>query len=114
MHVTEVLNRQVLRTPLDGTDGRIGARKLAVLVVVLILVGAAGIFMVQRYILNIDTWQATVTGVAKGTVNFTFDEDSGDVDVARYPAGMALEEGDKVLVRIDEDEGNLVLKALDE
>lgn len=110
----DFLNRQILRTPLDRGDGAIGAKRLAILVMVVLVVGATAIFFVQRYIASIDTWKATVTGVARGTVNFTFDEASNDNDVASYPAGMAVREGDRVLIRIDDSKGNLVLRVLDE
>lgn len=114
MGLKDVLNQRLFGASLDGADGALYAKRLAVVVAVSLAVGAAAIFFVQRYVSGIDTWEATVTGVGKGTVNFTFDEESGDCDVASCPAGMPVEEGDRVLVRIDEDEGNLVVKVLDE
>lgn len=111
-----LLNRKVISTPLDGAEGALGPKKLAILVVVLLVVGAAAIFLVQNILASNNTWEATVTGVAaKGRiVNFTFDEDSGDSDVASYPSGMDIEEGDRVLIRTDEEDGNVVVKVLGE
>jgi len=112
--VTGILDRQVLRTPLDRGDGAIGAKRLVVLSALILVLGATAIFFVQRYIAGIDTWRATVTGVARGTVNFTFKEGSNDIDVASYPAGMAVSKGDRVVIRIDDIKGNLVLRVLDD
>lgn len=111
-----LLNKKVISTPLDGAEGALGPRKLAILVLVLLVVGAAAIFLVQNILAGNDTWEATVTSVApKGTfISFTFDEDSGDSDVARYPSGMDIEEGDRVLIRTDEEDGNVVVKVLGE
>jgi hypothetical protein len=110
----DLLNKRVISTPLQRADGTLGPKRLAILVVVLLVAGAAIIFLVQRDLASRDTWEATVTGVAKSTVNFTLDEDSDDVDIASYPDGMVLEEGDRVLIRTDVEQGNLVLKILDE
>lgn len=111
-----LLSKKVVSKPLDGAEGALGPRKLAILVVVLLVVGALVIFLVQGMIASNNTWEATVTGVAaQGTfVNFTFDEESGDNDVASYPSGMEIEEGDRVLIRTDEEEGNVVVKVLGE
>jgi hypothetical protein len=109
-----LLTKKVISTPLDGAEGALGPKKLAILVVVLLVVGALVIFLVQNILASNNTWEATVTGVgAQGTfINFTFDEESNDVDVASYPAGMEIAEGDRVLIRTDEDEGNVVVKVL--
>ncbi len=111
-----LLGKKVVSTPLDGAEGALGPKRLAILVVVLLVVGAIVILLVQNVLASNDTWEATVTGVGtQGTfVNFTFDEESGDVDVASYPAGMEIEEGDRVLIRTDEDEGNVVVEVLGE
>jgi len=111
-----LLNTKIATTPLDGAGGAIGPRKLAILVLVLLVVGAIVIFVVQGMIVSNDTWEATVTDVAaQGTfINFTFDEESGDSDVASYPEGMEIQEGDRVLIRTDEEEGNVVVKVLGE
>jgi len=61
-----------------------------------------------------DTWKASVTGVAERTVNISFDEASEDVEVATYPSGMHVTEGDTVLVKVDQETGNSVLKVLDD
>jgi len=114
--VGAVLNKKVAGTPLDNAEGALGPKKLAILVVALLVVGAIAIFVVQGMIASNDTWEATVTGVAaQGTfINFTFDEESGDSDVASYPEGMEIEEGDRILIRTSEDEGNVVVKVLGE
>jgi len=114
--MSDALNKRVISTPLDRADGRLGAQRLVILVVAILVVGAVVIFVVQGMIASNDTWEATVTGVAEqGTfINFTFDEESGDSDVASYPEGMAIREGDRVLIRTDEDEGNVVVKVLGE
>jgi len=111
-----LLSKKIVSTPLDGAEGALGPKRLAIIVVVLLVVGALVIFLVQGMIAANDTWEATVTGVAaQGTfVNFTFDEESGDSDVASYPEGMAIEAGDRVLIRTDEDAGNVVVKVLGE
>ena len=44
------LDRRLFGTPLDGPDGSLGVRKLAVVVAVLLLVGGTAIFVAQRYI----------------------------------------------------------------
>jgi len=95
------LNRRLFGTPLDGPDGSLGARKLAVVVAVLLLVGGTAIFVGQRYIATNDTWPATVVGVARTTVNIHFDVGSDEVELASYPKGMVLAEGDRVLVHVD-------------
>ncbi len=109
-----LLSKKVISTPLDGAEGALGPKKPAILVVVLLVVGAAAIFLVQSMLARNNTREATVTGVGEqGTfINFTFDEDSDDVDVASYPAGMKIEEGDRVLIRSDEEDGNVVVKVL--
>lgn len=111
-----LLNKRVISTPLDGAGGAIGPKRLAILVVALLVVGAAIIFLAQHFIASNNTWEATVTGVAPAgtTISFTFDENSGDTDIASYPSDMAIKEGDLVLIRTDEDEGNVVVKVLDE
>jgi hypothetical protein len=108
-----MLRKRVLSTPLDRPDGALGPKRLAILVALVLVVGTVGIFLVQNYIEGIDTWEATVTGVASGTVNFSFEEDSDDLDVATYPEGMVIKQGDRVLIRTDED-GNSVVKVLDD
>lgn len=112
--MNNVLGLRVFSTSLDRADGALGPKKLMVLVAVLLVLGAAIILGGSRYIERIDTWEATVTGVAKHTVNFTFDEDGGEIEVAEFPEGMAVAKGDTVLIRIDENEGNFVTKVLDE
>lgn len=114
--MSSFLKRRVIATPLDRAEGAIGPKRLAILVAVLLVVGAAIIFLAQHYIASNDTWEATVTGVAPAgqTISFTFDEDSDDSDVASYPSGMVIKEGDRVLIRVDEDKGNLVVRVLDE
>jgi predicted permease len=114
--MTGILKKRVIRSPLDRADGSLGVKRLAILVVGLLVVGAAIILIGQYLIESHNTWEASVTGVAtKGTiVNFTRDEESGDVDVASYPSGMEIKEGDRVLIRTDEEEGNVVVKVLDE
>lgn len=111
--------RETLKKPIFGTSpvpsgGGLAAKRMAVLVVGLLVVGATTVYLVQRGIARTDTWEATVTAVGRGTVNFTFEEGSGDNDVAICPAGMAVEEGDRVMIRIDEAEGNSVVRVLDE
>ena len=112
--MNKILNKRIGTTPFDRPDGALGTKRLTILVIVLLVVGLLAIYLVQRHISNIDTWEATVTGVAKGTINFTFDEESDDVDIASYPEGMVIREGDTVLIRIDEEEGNLVLEVLED
>ena len=111
-----IFKKHVVSTPMDRADGALGPKKLAVLVIALLVAGAVIIFLVQAYIASTDTFEATVTGVAEqGTfVNFTLREGSGDTDIASYPTGMDIQVGDKVLVKADEDEGNVVLEVLDE
>jgi hypothetical protein len=111
-----LLTKRIASTPLDGADGALGPKRLAIIVVTLLVVGAIAIFLVQTIISSNNTWEATVTGVAaKGTtISFTFDEESDDVDVASYPAGMDIEAGDRVLIRTDEEEGNVVVRVLSE
>jgi hypothetical protein len=106
------LNSRVLGTPLDGADGSLGAKRLAIIVAVILLVGGVAIFAGQRYITTNDTWPATVVGVARTTVNIHFDVGSDDVELASYPQGMVLAEGDRVMVHVDEHQGSSVVKAL--
>jgi hypothetical protein len=108
--MSTLANTTVVSTRFDREDGALGPKKLALLVAALVVVGAIAIYAGQQYVEGIDTWPATVTGVAKNTANFTFDESVGEIEVANYPAGMVLEEGDTVLVRIDEDKGNFIVK----
>ena len=78
----------------------------------MLLVGGTGIFVAQRYITTNDTWSATVVGVARTTVNIHFDVGSEDVELASYPKGMVLAEGDRVLVHVDEHQGSSVVKSI--
>lgn len=105
-------NRPVLATPLGAPGGALGARRLSVLVGVILLLGAVVIFGGQRYLSSNDLWGATVTGVAKHTVNVHFDVGSDETEIAAYPSSMQLSEGDRVLVLVDEDDGNFVTKVL--
>lgn len=112
LQVVQNLKRPVFSTRFDRANGAVGAKRLAALVALLIVIGATSIYLVQRHIAATDTWEVTVTGVGTALVNFTFDEESGDQDVASFPEGMKLEVGDEVLVHTDADKGNSVVKLL--
>jgi hypothetical protein len=112
--VSEILRKPIVKSPLDRADGALGAKRLTILVVVLLVIGLLTIYFVERHIANTDTWEVTVTGVAQGTINFVFDEDSDHEHIALYPEGMVIEEGDTVLVHVDEEEGNRVVEVLED
>lgn len=108
-----IAKKRILATKWDRPDGSWGARRLAILIAAIVVVGALAIFIVQHYIASADTFEGTVTGVTAHTVNFTLHEGSDDVDVASYPTGMHIEVGDRVRVRADSERGNLVLEVIE-
>lgn len=102
-----------------GDSNRTDFRRLAILVVSLLVVGGLLIFAGQRYFSSLTVFEATVIDVGDkgGIATFTFDDpDKGgevDADVATVPEGMKVEPGDTVRIRIDVDKGNFVEEVLE-
>ncbi len=105
-----ILRTRVLATRMDDPDGALGLRKMVVLIVGLLVLGAALMLMAQQMILNFSL--ATVTGVAQAAANVTLDVNPHEVSYAAYAEDMKLAAGDRVVVRIDPDRGNSVIWAL--
>ncbi len=105
-------DQQAVLPPPSGAGRAHRARRLSFIAGSLLLAGGVAMFCAYTYISANETWGATVTGVATHTVNIHFDVGSDDVEIASYPSGMRIDEGDRVRVRVDEHEGNSVLEVL--
>jgi uncharacterized cupredoxin-like copper-binding protein len=112
VNANTILGKTVVSTPLDSKDGALGFKRLAALVAIILVVGGSVIFGVQHYITTNEMWKATVVDVAERTVNISFNAEHGELEVASYPSSLKLHAGDRVLVHVDEDEGNSVVRVV--
>jgi len=109
-----LLTKRLFGSSLDRPDGSLGLRRLAALVAVLLVVGAAVIFLARNFIVYNSTYKGTAIEVsAKGNVAL-FTVDSGGRVVASYPPKMTVKKGDRALMRTDEIRGVVVVRLLDE
>ena len=110
----DILNKRVISTPLDGEGGALGYKRLALVVAVILVLGAGIILGVRQYLLGQDSWTATVTSVGKGFIGFEHgepgDDHEGHEHIALVPEGMELEVGDTVVIHTDIEEGNTVVE----
>lgn len=101
-------------TPLDRADGTLGLKRLAAIAAVLLVVGGLGIFLARNYLVYNRTYKATtIEASAKGHVGL-FRFDSGGTVIGKYPPKMTVKKGDRVRLRVDELQGVVVVKILDE
>lgn len=114
MPLKEFLSRPLFGGSLDDNESGLSLKRLAVPLAVVLLLGGAAVFGLYSYVSSVDTWKATVVGVGKGTVSFVFEDDAEECELATCPDGIVVEEGDTVLIRIDEETGNRVVEVLDD
>lgn len=122
----------VMKTKWDDAEGRIGWKKLLLLVSIIIVLGAGIILVSQEYIVNNTKVEAVITTVNDNDLvgfmllsdynelmedNHTQEEtattEHGHEEFGINKTGNQLEEGQHVLIMPDKDEGNLILEILD-